>query len=514
MNRIRTVAWNCILVMLCVLFLANLPALAQDANLLSRDIKKELRTAKSLMFKGNTEEALGLLDGIQGKIDQLKSADPKHSGIKGIERDYNKLQKDLSRRIGKETGTQKTGKSVAAKTASGKSDKSKSAADRYVRKMDGAMKGVDRSLNKKSGKPESRIKAARYEMKKVEGYWNDLQKKYPETLGHPDVLAAKGRMDAYYDKIDAYGKAASKEKAKEDQTKAAKKAGSDEWIAKLKPYVLMRGQQGYVPEKEFIASYTEDPKEMDQCMKLYAEASNLFAEYQKTQFPEGKTDELLDLEKKLAYKLKTYNEELKMAADRYFAKAASEIKRGKSNLDKNKERTKDGKTKPILLHTLVLSGIARDIAWSENIMPGDSRIPELKKEFQALQKEQSRWREKMIDSTVMISHKFNGKESSTLKGMSENIVKKKFSDAKILRVNVISSDWKEERALEYTDTTRTAIRYRITRSVTGQVAVKRGGDCFLYTTYVAKDRRSDGSWGQCYGHIMFTDRMLEKNVNK
>ena len=60
-------------------------------------------------------------------------------------------------------------------------------------------------------------------------------------------------------------------------------------------------------------------------MKLYAEASNLFAEYQKTQFPEGKTDELLDLEKKLAYKLKTYNEELKMAADRYFEKAASEI---------------------------------------------------------------------------------------------------------------------------------------------------------------------------------------------
>ncbi len=514
MNRIRTVASSCFLVMLCVLFLANLPALAQDANLLSRDIKNELRTAKSLMFKGKAEEALGLLDEIQGKIDQLKSADPKHSSIKGIERDYDKLKKDLSRRTGKETGTQKAEKSADSKAASGKSDKSKSAVDRYVRKMDEAMKGVDRSLGSKSGTPESRIKAARYEMKKVEGYWKDLQKKYPDTLGHPDVVAAKGRMDAYYDKIDGYGKAASKEKAEEGQAKAAKEAGSKEWIAKLTPYVLMRGQQGYVPEKEFIASYTEDPKDMDQCMKLYAEASNLFAEYQKTQFLEGKTDELLDLEKKLAYKLKTYNEELKMAADRYFEKAASEIKRGKSNLDKNEERTKDGKTKPILLHTLVLNGISRDIAWAENLMPGDSRIPELKKEFEALQKEQSRWREKMIESTVMISHKFNGKESSALKEMSENIVKKKFSEAKILRVNVISSDWEEERALEYTDTTRTVIRYRITRSVTGQVAAKRGGDCFLYTTYIAKNRRSDGSWGQYYGHIMFTDRILEKNINK
>jgi hypothetical protein len=514
MNRIRTVAASCFIVMLCVLFLAKLPALAQDANLLSRDIEKELRSAKSLMFKGKAEEAHGLLDEIQGKIDELKSSDPKHSSIKGIERDYDKLKKDLSRRIGKETGTSKGEKSAVSETTSAGSDKLNSAAGRYVRKMDEAMKGVDRSLNSKSGTPESRIKAAQYEMKKVEGYWNDLQKKYPDTLGHPDVVVAKGRMDAYYDKIGAYGKTVSEEKAKEGQVKAAKKAGSNEWIAKLTPYVLMRGQQGYVPKKEFVASYTEDPKDMDQRMKLYVEASNLFDEFQKAQFPEGKTDELLDLEKKLAFKLKTYNEELKMAADRYFEKAASEIKRGKSNLDGNEERTKDGKTKPILLHALVLNGIARDIAWAENLMPGDSRIPELKKEFEALQKEQARWREKMIESTVMISHKFNGKESSALKEMSENIVKKKFSDAKILRVNVISSDWKEERALEYTDTTRTAIRYRITQSVTGQVAAKRGDDCFLYTTYMAKNRLSDGSWGQYYGHIMFTDRMLEKNLNK
>ena len=514
MNHIRTVTASCFIAMFCVLFLANLAALAQDANLLSRDIKNELRSAKSLMFKGKAEEALGLMGGIQGKIDELKSSDPKHFSIKGIERDYDKLKKDLSRRIGKETGPPNGEKSTVSEKTSAGSDKLNSAAGRYVRKMDEAMKGVDRSLGSKFGTPESRIKAAQYEMKKVEGYWNDLQKKYPDTLGHPDVVVAKERMNAYYGRIDAYGKAVSEEKAKEGQAKVAKEAGSSEWIAKLTPYVLIRGQQGYVPEKEFIASYTEDPKDMDQRMKLYVEASNLFDEYQKTQFPEGKTDELLDLEKKLAYKLKTYNEELKMAGDRYFEKAANEIKGGKSNLDRNKERTKDGKTKPILLNALVLDGIARDIAWAENLMPGDSRIPELKKEFESLQKEQSHWREKMIESTVMISHKFNGKESSALKEMSGNIVKEKFSDAKILRVNVINSDWKEERVLEYTDTTRTAIRYRITRSVSGQVAAKRGGDCFLYTTYMAKNRLSDGSWGQYYGHIMFTDRMLENNVNR
>ena len=101
---------------------------------------------------------------------------------------------------------------------------------------------------------------------------------------------------------------------------------------------------------------------MDQPMKLYVEASNLFDEYQKTQFPEGKADELLDLKKKLAYKLKTYNEELKMAADRYFEKASSEIKRGKSNLDGNEEKTRTERPNRfyfMLWFSMVLHGISR-----------------------------------------------------------------------------------------------------------------------------------------------------------
>jgi hypothetical protein len=114
----------------------------------------------------------------------------------------------------------------------------------------------------------------------------------------------------------------------------------------------------------------------------------------------------------------------------------------------------------------------------------------------------------------MLPEKYSGKESNALKDKAKGVVTGDFSDAKVLRVNVISPDWKEERVLEFTDTTRTAVRYRITRSITVQVAAKRGSDCYLYSVYVGKDRRSDGSWGQYKGHIMFTDRMLEKNVKK
>ena len=59
-----------------------------------------------------------------------------------------------------------------------------------------------------------------------------------------------------------------------------------------------------------------------------------------------------------------------------------------------------------------------------------------------------------------------------------------------------------------------SIRRRVTRSVSAQVAAKQGGVVQLYTVHVAKDKKSDGSWGALHGHIMFTDPMLEQHVGK
>ena len=118
------------------------------------------------------------------------------------------------------------------------------------------------------------------------------------------------------------------------------------------------------------------------------------------------------------------------------------------------------------------------------------------------------------ERTFMTSDQYKGSDLKSLHEKAEAIVKKDFSDAKVLRKTVISTDWKEERVLEFTDTTQTATRYRVTRSLTAQAGAKRGSDVFLYTLHIAKDQRSDGSWGELYGHIMFTDPMLESNINK
>jgi hypothetical protein len=114
----------------------------------------------------------------------------------------------------------------------------------------------------------------------------------------------------------------------------------------------------------------------------------------------------------------------------------------------------------------------------------------------------------------MSADKYKGRTAAAIKQTARKIIKTKFPQATILRATLISSGWQEERVFEYTDTTRTAVRYRVTRSITAQVAARQGQDVSLYTLDISKDRRSDGSWSPLYGHIMFTDPMLEENVMK
>jgi hypothetical protein len=48
--------------------------------------------------------------------------------------------------------------------------------------------------------------------------------------------------------------------------------------------------------------------------------------------------------------------------------------------------------------------------------------------------------------------------------------------------------------------------------VTAQVGAIKGAEAFLFTVDVSQDRKADGTWGELYGHVMFKDPILEKNI--
>jgi len=108
---------------------------------------------------------------------------------------------------------------------------------------------------------------------------------------------------------------------------------------------------------------------------------------------------------------------------------------------------------------------------------------------------------------------YKGKDADSLKTLAKSIVMKAHPKAKILRVSITSKAWERESVIEFTDTTKSALQHRVTNGVYAQAAAKEGTDCLIYTLFLHKDSIG-GAQGELQGHIMYQDRILEKNVGK
>ena len=174
-----------------------------------------------------------------------------------------------------------------------------------------------------------------------------------------------------------------------------------------------------------------------------------------------------------------------------------------------------GEEKPLLLPRSMVQGIQKAIFALDAATSGeDSRLQAFNERLADIEQRGVNLRRLGVERTVMLPDAFGGQEIEELKTKAAEFLHKEYADAQVLRTTIISEDWTENQQWEYTDTTKSAVRYRITRSVTAQIAGKRGDEVFLYTLDISKDQQSDGSWSALYGHVMFIDPMLEENVNK
>jgi hypothetical protein len=112
----------------------------------------------------------------------------------------------------------------------------------------------------------------------------------------------------------------------------------------------------------------------------------------------------------------------------------------------------------------------------------------------------------------MLPDQYRGFDLAAIKTAARTVLLKTVRGAVVLATTVPSPEWKEESVIEYADKTRTALRHRVIRSLTVQIGTREGSAHRLYTLFVAMDRRADGTWGKMYGHVMFTDAVLEQNI--
>jgi len=494
-----------------VLVLAT-SASAQDADTLAKTADKELRSAQRQMFGGKFDSAQKHLAKAAELISKLKAADANHRRLRSLESKYARQKRDIHRRLAKAAP-----KTQPAGTAppTGKSGKLPGAVTHRLQSIDNIAKNSERILNSKR-KYSGDYKARQYaqSVQSAVDMMDYIKKSYGDKIpaGHPEVKAREVLIATMKANLARLKKTAEADQAAAAQAEAQKKAMSEEWIAKLKPFVAGTGTRGHDKTRYLIPAGTSDLKELERRKKIYDQAVAVFSVYRKVKFPAGKTVDLEQVEKKLAFGLESFARGYKESLLSLLQGVETRIQNAAAWF-KREEAKDDGKRKPNLLQKDILPNIDRMIALaSSTVAKGDPRVKSLGSEVAALRKRQARLRQLRKERTFMTPDRFKGSELALIKAKAAEFLKKKHGKATVLRTTVISEDWKEEKVLEHTDTTRTKIRYRVTRSITAQIAGKEGGEVFLFTLHVARDRQADGTWGTLHGHVMFMDAMLEKNV--
>ena len=496
-----------------VVLLGSTAALADQAmDALAKQTGKQLRNVERMMHSGKTQEALTLLNESALAIEQIKSNDPTNKKLRSLEQKYTRTKKSLHRKTGA------SAKAAAPLPASGEAAFTERERKDLTRRL--------KQINLELQRAEERIADERYSdaqsrLAKVEELFKITDRKYAQELlqAEKEYVDAVKRNAAVKESVGVA--AAATAKAKEDAkiakagAEANNKALTDEWLGKFSPYIAgAYFPAGHKPEKQLLFPGTSEPEKFAAMDQVYQELKGVYQQFLQSPAANVTTWPLTQAATDVRLALENYESSMKSGKESIRRDAESQLDQALTYLTSDSGWKNDTTVMPPIVDSKRMAMIQSMVNESAKGFPAGA--PELaslkKKEAQLLAQDQEH-RKIREERRRMRPEVYGGKDLKAIRKTAEKVSKKATKGAKVLRVTVYKEAWKEERVLEFTDTTKTATRYRITQMINAQVATKQGDKVLLHTLHIAQDKQSSG-WGPLYGHVMHSEPMLEKNVKK
>lgn len=479
------------------------------------DAGKLIGEAQRLFFQGKTQEADTTLKKVEAMFATAEKNKDEDSLIKLklVDGRVKSLRKSIDTKMGKAAAPVTAPAQPQVKAGSTQEGTSQALPSPVTSRLKRAREAVEKG---QTWMDEGQKTSARSALGNAQGLIGEIEQNYGTQIpmDHPDILATKAlvaELQAKFDESDA--QIASEKQAAANDAAAAQEA-SDQWLAKLKPYAMGLSSTEHDPERYFIGSYTDDMDEMNERARISLLVQAEMEDYRKNGPGEDASDQLKEMVRKLDYELVTFKDSCDTMAHSNLEQAEKDIDYLIGRMDEESKKIGTNQL-PILMDKISFENARRPLDRAANLMGSDNeRIIAVEKKYSEMLTKDAALRKARIADTRMIADKYSGSDAADLKKKAQEIVLAKYASAKALRTTLINDDWREESVVEWTDTTKSALQHRVTRYMAGQVAAKIGDETKIYTVHVAKDRRTDGSWGALKGHIMFEDPILEENVKK
>ncbi|PKL08670.1 MAG: hypothetical protein CVV51_07805 [Spirochaetae bacterium HGW-Spirochaetae-7] len=356
-------------------------------------------------------------------------------------------------------------------------------------KIEGYLKNVETRL--KSGSIN------RNDFDRAVEMMGEIKKSYPESASHPDVQAAEKRIA----EVSAALVAAESGK-QQTQAAAASAAKASEqvlvdWARRLAAYKT----DSNVGSKGFFGA-TGNIDQIISEKKNYEAAKTLYDEFLQTGINKDDHFELRQAEYDIRVAILNYEQ----SRDRIPEEAAKYLDEAIAWM---KARQAEGKT--VALSRDVQARVSLLVEQSNLLFPGSDLARILNSKKAGLDKSLEEADRTILENRVMAIDVYKKPDAEEVRRLIRSVVMKEAPAATIVKVNITRPDWQRESVIEWTDTTKTATQHRVTDSLYSQVAVKTGSEIFLFTVYINKDTIG-GKTRPATGHVMYKDRLLEKNI--
>lgn len=168
------------------------------------------------------------------------------------------------------------------------------------KRLDNTLNGVVAALEK------NQLQTAGSRLAQADKIMSEIQSRHGSRIpeGNAEMKAATERLADVGAQFAKARSAAEATAAAAGETKTMREALSKEWLDKFTPFFTPSGDQ----ELLFGSSFNNaSPADQEKCRQAYARANALMDAYGKTEFPHGKTQDLIYMEQRLEKTLADFN---------------------------------------------------------------------------------------------------------------------------------------------------------------------------------------------------------------
>jgi len=294
-------------IVICVLAVGMLwsPAVLRAAGPaeLVRQIESKLSSVQRQIVTGPSQAEKDLL-ATQEMLSQLKEASPNHEKLPTLQKRFDDLKAKLEKRLQRPVG----GSAEAPKEPAPPTQPQPPASDlpsavvSQLKKLDTALTAATTALEK------NQLQTANRRLDEAKKVMDAIQTRYGSKIpaGNAQMKTATERLKEITARVSDANANAAAIAAAEAAAKQQRETQSKEWIAKLAPFFDYKSDLYLRMGAEFNSASAEDQQKT---REGYAKANEVLPVYRATEFPNGKTQELVWLEQRLTGYLTIYNEQ-------------------------------------------------------------------------------------------------------------------------------------------------------------------------------------------------------------